>query len=123
LNLAIFGAVYVALRVLYPGQQAIAAGSTGGGTWGLASGLALCLFFYVGTYLAGRIHSDLRPTVVLVALSVPYLAVILVSGVLRELRLLVPLLMVQAFLYVDLARLRPDSTAQAKCRPGAPLLY
>jgi hypothetical protein len=102
INLAVFGLVYIALRVFLPGSDAVAGGNTYGGKWAFESLFALALLFYVGTSLAVRMHADLRPTVALLIFSSPYIVAILISGVLRELRLLVPILLAQTFVYVEL---------------------
>jgi hypothetical protein len=102
INLAVFGLVYIALRVFLPGSDAVAGGNTYGGKWAFESLFALALLFFVSTSLAVRMHADIRPTVALLIFSSPYIVAILISGVLRELRLLVPILLAQTFVYVEL---------------------
>jgi hypothetical protein len=101
-NLALFSLTYVGLRVFLRGPKLIAQAWTYGGTWGPESFFVLAMLFLVSTSLALRMVPDIRPTVVLLVLSAPYLLTILTSGVLRELRLLVPILLAQAFVYVAL---------------------
>lgn len=112
-NLALFGIVYVALRILLPGGGVISGGWTYGGKWAVESLLVLVLLFYVGTSLAVRKYPDIRPTLSLLVLSAPYILTILTSGILRELRLSVPLLLAQTVIY---ATLGVDSPA----RPSFP---
>lgn len=102
LNLALFTLVYIALRLSLPGKEIVAAGWTYGGKWAIESAIVLALLFFIGTSLALRMRSDIRPTFMLLAFSTPYIVTILVSGILREMRLLVPVLLAQAFVYVEL---------------------
>jgi hypothetical protein len=104
LNVSLFGSVYIALRVLIPGQKIISGVSTYGGTWAPESIFVLALLFFVSTSLAVRTYSDIRPTFALLIFSVPYIVPILISGVLRELRLLVPILLAQTFVYRQLGK-------------------
>lgn len=101
-NLALFGLVYIALRISIKGPKVVSGVWTFGGTWGPESLLVLGLLFFVSTTLAMRMRADIRPTIALLLFSVPYIATILISGVLRELRLLVPVLLTQTFVYVQL---------------------
>jgi hypothetical protein len=103
-HLALFTITYVGVRILLPGSHLISDGATFGGKWAFESFIALALTFYVGTVLAVRIHPDVRPTIALLILSTPYLLTILLSGILRELRLLIPVLLCQVFVYVQLER-------------------
>jgi hypothetical protein len=101
-NLALFSSVYIALRAFLPGPKVISGGWTYGGKWAFESVLVLALLFYISTSLAVRIYSDIRPTLTLLIFSAPYILTILISGALRELRLLVPILLAQTFVYVKL---------------------
>lgn len=110
LNLLLFGSVYIALRALVPGQKVISGVATYGGTWAPESLFVLVLLFYLSTSLAIRTYSDIRPTIALLVFSVPYILPILISGVFRELRLLIPILLAQTFVYVQLGAEEVNST-------------
>jgi len=110
-NLALFSSIYIALRALLPGPGVLSGGWTYGGKWGLESVFFLALLFCINTSLAERAHPDLRPTITLVIFSAPYVLTILISGVLRELRLLVPLLLAQAFVCAQLSGKKANSTS------------
>jgi hypothetical protein len=101
-NLVLFGFVYVALRVALPGSAAVAGGWTYGGKWAIESVVVLALLTYISMELAVRVYPDARPTFALLFLSAPYILTVLITGALRELRLLVPILLTQAFVYVSL---------------------
>ncbi len=98
-------------RVLIKGPKVVSGVWTFGGTWAPEALIVLALLFFVSTTLALRMYADLRPTIALLVFSVPYIVTILASGVLRELRLLVPMLLAQTFVYVQLAR---DSSKAAE---------
>lgn len=117
-NLVLFCAVYIALRALLSGQQVISGGRTYGGKWAVESGFVLALLFCVGTSLAVRMYSDIRPTLALLISSTPYILTILISGVLRELRLLVPILLAQTFVYLQL-EMDPRRDAEISHPSGA----
>jgi hypothetical protein len=101
-NILLFSFIYVALRVCGSGHGVVSGGMTYGGKWAIESAFILALLLYVSTSLAVRVHASLRPTLALLIFCAPYLATILISGVLRELRLLVPILFAQMFVYVQL---------------------
>ncbi|HEX3940969.1 MAG TPA: hypothetical protein VHX11_05750 [Acidobacteriaceae bacterium] len=113
LNLVVFGLVYAILRLEVPGAKDVTGGSTVGGKWAVASFLVLTLLFCISTLLAIRIHAKIGPSIVLLVLSIPYILPILASGILRELRLLVPILLAQTFVYVTL-RLNSEEERQEK---------
>jgi hypothetical protein len=106
-HLVLFGACYVGLRIFMPGAPAIAAGMTLGGKWAFPSLIALSALFYVAVCLATRERPGIKPSIILVVLSAPYILTILIGGELRELRLLLPLLLCLFFVYVQLAHLKP----------------
>jgi Ca2+/Na+ antiporter len=60
--------------------------------------------------MATREYRSRRPGLVLLLLSAPYIFTVLLTGELRELRLLMPLLLCLVFVYVQLTRHR-DTTA------------
>jgi hypothetical protein len=105
-NLVLFAACYVGVRVLWPGSATIVAGLTFGGKWPLESFVVVSALFYVGVSLVIREYAALKPSIVLLILSSPYIATILIGGEIRELRLLVPLLLCLFFAYIQLAQLK-----------------
>lgn len=115
-HLLLFAGCYVGLRLVLPGTPAVAAGMTFGGKWALPSLIVLCALFYIGLSLAAREFRNRKPALVLLLLSAPYLVTILLSGELRELRLLLPLLLCLLFVYVQLTALR-DSTPALDAGP------
>ena len=110
-HLVLFACTYVGLRIFIPTSHIISGGVTMGGKWAWSSGLVLALLFYVGTAISIRLYNSLRPTIVLLILCAPYLVTILLSGALRELRLLNPILICQMFVYLQLQGFR----AKADC--------
>jgi hypothetical protein len=88
-HLLLFAMCYAGLRVFLPGAPEVTAGLTYGGKWAIASLIVVGALFYVGFSLAVREYLDRRPTIVLLILSAPYIITILMSGEIRELRLLV----------------------------------
>jgi hypothetical protein len=105
-NLGLFSLIYVGLRILIKGPKVVSGVWTFGGTWAPESLVVLAMLFFVSTALAFRMRAELRPTIALLVFGLPYILTILMSGVLRELRLLVPILLAQAFIY---AQLQADS--------------
>ncbi|MHB1021994.1 MAG: hypothetical protein ACYC46_05315 [Acidobacteriaceae bacterium] len=103
-HLAIFALVYVSLRIVIPGEAAISGGLTFGGKWAVESAITLGLLVMLGTILANMKCSNMRPALLLYLMSGPYVLTILVSGVLRELRLLIPILFCLFSLYAELDR-------------------
>jgi hypothetical protein len=108
-HLGIFALVYVGVRILLPTSHPVSGGLTWGGVWALESLVVLALITFIGTLMAVRLYANVFPTIALLVLSAPYLATIALSGVLRELRLLLPLLLGQAFVYVEISRSRGHS--------------
>lgn len=106
-NLVLFSLVYCALRVFIPGPIAVTGEWTYGGKWAIESACVLAMLLFVGTSLALRIHADIRPTIALLLFSTPYILTVLTTGTLRELRLLVPVLLAQTFVYLSLAKINP----------------
>jgi hypothetical protein len=104
-HLLLFAMCYAGLRVFLPGAPEVTAGLTYGGKWAIASLIVVGALFYVGFSLAVREYLDRRPTIVLLILSAPYIITILMSGEIRELRLLVPVLLSLFFVYIELGRL------------------
>ncbi len=116
-HLVLFALCYAGLRVFLPGAPSIAEGVTLGGKWALPSLFALGVLFYIAAGLARREYPSRKPAVVLLVLSAPYIVTILISGELRELRLLIPLLLCLVFVYNRLGDARMWSR-ELPVRPG-----
>jgi hypothetical protein len=119
-HLALFTACYLALRIFTPGVPAVSAGITFGGKWAVASLAVVSAVFYIGVVLAVREYFDFRPVRVLLLLSAPYLVTILLSGEIRELRLLLPLLLCLFFVHTQLAHLNIGSSLSANAGRSCP---
>jgi hypothetical protein len=115
-HLLVFAACYIALRLAIPGIPTVAGGITLGGKWALPSLTVLCALFYIALNMAAREYRSRRPALVLLLLSAPYIVTILLTGELRELRLLMPLLLCLAFVYIQLTTYG-DTTAALKVDP------
>jgi hypothetical protein len=89
-----------------PGSATVVAGLTFGGKWPLESLAVVSVLFYVAVCLVIREYAGLKPLIMLLILSSPYIATILIGGEIRELRLLVPLLLCLFFVYVQLVQLK-----------------
>jgi hypothetical protein len=110
-HLFLFAGCYLGLRIFLPGVPMVAAGITLGGKWALPSLIVLITVFYCGVSMAMREYANRRPALVLLLLSAPYIVTVLLSGELRELRLLIPLLLCLIFVYVQLTALRNRALA------------
>jgi hypothetical protein len=116
LHLLLFAACYIGLRLLLPGTPTVAGGITLGGKWALPSLIVLCALFYIGLTLVTREYSSRRPALVLLLLSTPYILTVFLTGELRELRLLMPLLLCLVFVYIQLAT-SSDTTVALNASP------
>lgn len=105
-HLVLFAACYLGIRAFLPGSATVVAGLTLGGKWPLESLVVVSALFYVGLMIVIREYAGFRPLVLLLILSAPYIATILIGGEIRELRLLVPLLFCLFFVYIQLAQLK-----------------
>jgi hypothetical protein len=110
-HLLLFAGCYLGLRIFLPGVPMVAAGITLGGKWALSGLIVLSTLFYIGLTLVAKEYRDRKPALVLLLLSTPYIVTIILSGELRELRLLLPLLLCLVFVYVQLTALRPPTPA------------
>lgn len=97
-------ATYAGLRVWMTGHPDVVLGVTVGGKWSVESLAVLVLLLCVTAALALRMRANLRPMMMMMAFSTPYLATILLGGTLRELRLTVPVVLCILLLYVQLVR-------------------
>jgi hypothetical protein len=98
----------------HPGSATVVAGLTFGGKWPLESLVVVSALFYVGVCLVVREYAALKPFIMLLILSRPYIATILIGREIRELRLLVPLLLCLFFAYIQLASSRGQAFSHAK---------
>jgi hypothetical protein len=110
-HLLLFMVCYLGLRVFIPGASEVTAGFTYGGKWPVLSFAVVSAVYYIGSNLVLREYSDFRPSFVVLLLSAPYIIVVLLSGQIRELRLLVPLLLSLFFVYAQLAKLKIEGRA------------
>lgn len=115
-NLIIFATVYIGLRAFVSGSPALAGSTTLGGKWAVGSIIMWYMIWMAGVHLAMSIYRDVRPSLFLLVSSIPYLATILMNGILRELRLIVPLLLTIVFIYSRLGIIRDASGVQT--HPG-----
>jgi hypothetical protein len=115
-HLLLFAGCYAGLRIVLPGVPIVAAGITLGGKWGFPSLIVLSALFYICLSVAAREYRNRKPSLVLLLLNAPYIVTIVLTGELRELRLLVPLVLCLVFVYAQLATLR-DKTAALDVSP------
>jgi hypothetical protein len=114
-HLLVFAACYIALRLMLPGVPTVAGGITLGGKWAMPSLIVLCALLYIALNIATREYRSRRPALVLLVLSAPYIFTVLLTGELRELRLLMPLLLCLVFVYIQLTA-HADTTAALKAQ-------
>lgn len=108
--------VYAGLRIFSPHHALIAGGETMGGKWGLPAGLLALLLVAGAVALAQGVLPGVRPALLFLAFSLPYLISILLTGILRELRLFIPLVLCLLLLYMVLSRQLPQGR-EADRRP------
>lgn len=98
-------AVYVGLRLAIPGQANVSNSVlTFGGKWAFPAAVFVLGLFAATLVQARLVYASYRPAWVFCLLSLPYLALVVLTGVLRELRLLVPVILCVLCLYVTLHR-------------------
>jgi hypothetical protein len=85
---------------------------TRGGIWGGESLLVLILLFGGAIVLAMRLHRNILPALILLALCSPYLATIVMGSSFRELRISMPILLCLICVYFFLSRTAESSTDQ-----------
>ncbi len=101
--------VYVGLRLLLPGKVALIQDVTLGGIWAPESIAVLIVIFAGAIVFAMKLHHNIRPAFILFAMSLPYLATILIGSSFRELRITMPLLLCLFCVYLFLSR-QPDAS-------------
>jgi hypothetical protein len=111
-HIALFAACYIALRIVVPGTPAIAQGlSLGGGRVAFPALLVMSVIVYIGLALFSREYPGYKPGVMFLGLASPYVVTVLLSGAFWELRLIVPIVLCQLFIYTQLGDLdRADRT-------------
>jgi len=103
-DLVISVGLYVGVRIAIPGDVQVIQSMTYGGKWAPESLFVLMMLLVAGVAMAMRLYRDVRPVVVFLILSIPYLLAVLISGVFRELRLMVPILLCVLCIYTLLER-------------------
>jgi hypothetical protein len=102
--------VYIGVRLMLPGRVNLIQDVTLGGKWGIESLFILAALLAVGAVFAMRLYNSARPLLVFLACCLPYLLTVLIGGIFRELRLMVPLLLLTLCIYLLLSReLQPSS--------------
>lgn len=86
-------AVYIGLRVIMHGSHAVTEAATLGGRHRAVGLLMQCTSITLAALLGRRICGSLRPSLLFLAFSVPYIVPILLTGQLLELRLGIPLIL------------------------------
>lgn len=106
-HLAMFAACYVVLRMTISGPSRVMQGLTfgGGGRAALPGLLLMSLIAYMALALFSREYPSRKPGLVFLALSFPYVLTVLLSGLLWELRLVVPIVLSYLFVYTQLSTL------------------
>ena len=111
-DMVLSSAVYVGLRVWMPIHVRFIEYVTMGGIWGGESLLVLILLFGGAIVLAMRLHRNILPALILLALCSPYLATIVMGSSFRELRISMPILLCLICVYFFLSRTAESSTDQ-----------
>jgi hypothetical protein len=96
--------VYVGLRLLLPGKVALIQYVTLGGIWAPESVAVLIVIFAGAIVFAMKLHHNVRPAFVLLAMSSPYLVTVFLGGIFRELRISIPILLCLFCVYLFLSR-------------------
>ena len=105
--------VYVSLRLLVPNHVRVIDYITLGGIWGPESVLVLIVVFAGAIVLAMRLHRNVRPALVLLLMSSPYLLTIILGSSFRELRISIPILLCLVCVYLSLSRTPQGSLDRA----------
>ena len=104
IDFVLSSAVYVGLRLLVPGKVKVIEYVTLGGIWAPESLLVLILLFAGAVVFAMKLHRNVRPAVVLLVMSSPYLLTIFIGSSFRELRISIPILLCLSCVYLFLSR-------------------
>jgi hypothetical protein len=97
-------AVYVGIRLVTPNHIRIIEYITMGGIWGAESVAVLILLFAGAIVLATRLHRSVWPALILLVMSSPYLATIVMGSSFRELRISIPIVLCLICVYFSLSR-------------------
>jgi hypothetical protein len=108
---------YVGVRLALPGKLNLIQDVTFGGKWGIESLVVLAVLLSVGAIFALRLYSSVRPLAVFLVCCLPYLLTVFIGGVFRELRLMVPILLLILCLYHLLARSTEEPFGQRVAAP------
>ncbi|HSY68112.1 MAG TPA: hypothetical protein VK813_05700, partial [Edaphobacter sp.] len=92
------------LRLLVPGKVKVIEYVTLGGIWAPESLVVLILLFAGAVVFAMKLHRNVRPAVVLLVMSSPYLLTIFIGSSFRELRISIPILLCLSCVYLFLSR-------------------
>ncbi len=104
IDIVLSSAVYVGLRLLVPGEVKVIEYITWGGIWAPESLVVLVLLFAGAVVFAMKLHRNVRPAVVLLVMSSPYLLTIFIGSSFRELRITIPILLCLSCVYLFLSR-------------------
>jgi hypothetical protein len=104
IDFVLSSAVYVGLRLLVPGKVKVIEYVTLGGIWAPESLVVLILLFAGAVVFAMKLHRNVRPAVVLLVMSSPYLLTIFIGSSFRELRISIPILLCLSCVYLFLSR-------------------
>ena len=119
-HIALFGACYVALRIVVSGPPAIAQGlSFGGGRVAFPALLVMSVIVYIGLALFSREFAGCKPGIVFLGLASPYVVTVLLSGAFWELRLIVPIVLCQLFVYTQLSNASRVERGSHRLMPDA----
>ncbi len=112
-DILLSASVYVGLRVVVPNHVHVIDYITWGGIWGAEAVLVLIGVFAGATVLAMKLHRNIRPALVLLLMSSPYLLTIVLGSSFRELRISIPLVLCLVCLYLSLSRGQQSSMEKA----------
>jgi hypothetical protein len=97
-------AVYVGLHLLMPGKVKVIEYVTLGGIWAPESLVVLILLFAGAVVFAMKLHRNVRPALILLVMSSPYLLTIFIGSSFRELRISIPILLCLFCVYLFISR-------------------
>jgi hypothetical protein len=104
IDIVLSSAIYVGLRLLVPGKVKVIEYVTWGGIWAPESLVVLILLFAGAVVFAMKLHRNVRPAVVLLVMSSPYLLTIFIGSSFRELRISIPIVLCLSCVYLFLSR-------------------
>jgi hypothetical protein len=104
IDIVLSSGVYAGLRLFMPGEVKVIQYVTLGGIWGPESIAVLILLFAGAVVFAMRLHRNVRPAIVLLMMSSPYLLTIFMGSSFRELRISIPIFLCLVCVYLFLSR-------------------